>query len=132
MPSYITLSELYVLGLPASALPSSISTDARQAQCDAASATAQSYMAARYPMPLVSVGDEVKEKVAWIAAYNLLVIRGFNPSGADANYLARFDRAIDWLKDVSRGWVQPDVVPAPATTPDYDAPRIITTTTRGW
>lgn len=107
MSQYATLDDLTALGLPAAAL-SGVDASTRTAALVAASATADSYLGKRFALPLSSWGADLTRAVVAIAAWDLLTRRGFNPaSGADAAIGTRNIDAINWLRDVARGLVEP-------------------------
>ncbi len=92
------------------------------AQIDAvlvwASGLAAGYFKKRYKMPLISWGEEVKLNVGKLAQYELFNRHGFRPgSGNDQTSKDRFDEAMSWLRDISKGLAELDCVDS---TPDVD------------
>lgn len=130
MPSYARPTDLVRLGLPAVALEG-ISSDDQQAALDAASATADGYLAARVRLPLANWGDDLRRAVCAIAAYDLMVTRGMAPGSGEAELLGERSRgALAWLRDVADGRVTPTVE---ETAPSYiSGPRVESNTPRGW
>ena len=99
----------------------------------AASITADSYMRARFSLPLLAWGDDLRSRVCWIAGYNIITQRGMNPSaGADETFRMRYEDAIRWLEGVERQSVHPVVTETPAPSPRYEFPQISTSAKRGW
>jgi phage gp36-like protein len=131
--AYITQTELGQL----SALPTAIldELDATEpgtidAALDAATGTVNGYLASRYDLPLSSVGEDVKQACADVAAYRLASRHGYANEGANADLRQRYDDAIAWLRDVAKGLVTPDVT---TTAPEPTAlARIVGQTARGW
>lgn len=127
---YASPADLEALGLPARALQGVPQGDIALA-LEAASALADSYLRARYRLPLQSWGRELARAVVAIAAYDLMSRRGFNPERPeDENLRLRYEDAIRWLEAVAAGRIDPGVVqaPPPGETGAYHA----TTTPRKW
>lgn len=99
----------------------------------AASALADGYLRGQFHLPLLRWGADLRRHVAMLAAWDILSAqRGFNPDAPGGDiWLARHDQAMDWLKDVSRGVVTPDVEDSTPTRRD-GAPRVATDRRRGW
>lgn len=104
--AYATPTDLYRLALRQAALSGISSADQTQA-LEAASRVADSYLQARYQLPLAAWDDDLRRAVAIIAAYDLLSGRGFAPEGSDEHVRLRYEDAISWLRDVSRSVVTP-------------------------
>lgn len=104
MTADITRAELASLGLRSAAL-TGISTADQDAACESASATARSYLRARYPNAGTITDPGYKQAVARIAAHELLSTRGFDPSGNRSDEAVQLNRdaAVRWLRDVSSG-----------------------------
>lgn len=103
---YATATDLYRLALRQAAL-SGLGIADQDAALEAASRVADGYLQARYKLPLSAWGDDLRRAVAIIAAYDLLAGRGFAPEGVDEHIRLRYEDAIAWLRDVSRGVVTP-------------------------
>lgn len=132
MSSYAVLADLPKYGVSAVAL-APIDPAVQQAAIDAASAVVDSFLRARYKLPLSAWGVDITRTTAVLAVYDLLVTRGYNPAaGADINIKLRHDDAMLWLLHVSRQDVHPDVTPTQDQAPGYDAPRVLTNSQRGW
>jgi len=132
MPQYATVDDLAQLGLKKLAT-AGISDGDLNAALVAASETADSYMRAQFRLPLTSWGADLRRHVAMLAAWDILSAqRGFNPdSPANEIWLARYEQALSWFKDVSRGIVSPNIVDSTPTKRD-GAPRVATAPKRGW
>ncbi|HXN32647.1 MAG TPA: phage protein Gp36 family protein, partial [Polyangiaceae bacterium] len=84
MSSYCTVAQLLALALPQESVQN-LSNAQLQAECDAASTLADSYLRGRYALPLLTFDIELSMQVAYVAAYNILASRGYNPeAGADS------------------------------------------------
>ncbi len=83
-----------------------------------ASAVAASYLRKRYKMPLISWGEELRSTVGELAQWKLLGRRGIRP-GSGNNEMAekRYDDAVAWLRDASKGLVEVECVDS---TPDLE------------
>ncbi len=116
MPRYATTTDLVRLGLPSAAL-SGVSTAAQEAALDAASAVADGYLASRKALPLSAWGDDLRTVVTRLAAYDLMVTRGYDPAaGRDDQIRLRHEDAMRWLRDFADGRIDaPSMVDA---TPD--------------
>lgn len=126
MAQYIVPSDISTYGVNGAAL-TGIPFAEQTAACVAVSAEADASFRARYNLPLVAWGQDVRAMLARIAAYELLVVRGFNPElGADTNLAMRAESARAWLRAVARQEQHPDVTATPPQVTAYDEPRIIT------
>mgnify|MGYP001560058940 CR=1 FL=1 len=83
-----------------------------------ATATVDSYLATRYPVPFSPVPDIIRDTTRKIAFWNLATGRGFDGEGADKNILLDYQAALAWLKSVSKGEaVVPGATSLGATAP---------------
>ena len=110
MAADITRAELASLGLRSAAL-TTISTADQDAACETASATARSYLRARYPGVATIADPGYKQAVARIAAHELLSTRGFDPSANRSDEVVQINRdaAVRWLRDVANGVAHLDI-----------------------
>jgi phage gp36-like protein len=145
MSSYASLADLYKYGAPATAFGVLSGAD-QQAGLDEASAKIDEFLAARYPLPLISWPVSITEYAARIAAYNLLSVRGYNPAignEGDTSLKSRYDDAIRQLTLIQKQQMHPAVVAQPNQAPTYEQPAVYTSsvvslgtggtdTTRGW
>ena len=107
--TYATRDDLFRLGLPEGALRG-VSLSAIEDALKAASRLADSYLRARYVLPLTAWDEALTRAVAAIAAYDLMAVRGYDPArGADEVLRLRYEDAIRWLERVAAGAVSPDV-----------------------
>jgi phage gp36-like protein len=107
-PAYATRADLALQSLSAPAA-SAISTAAQDAALEAASRVVDSYLASRYDPPLQGTPPaDIVSATCDIAAYRLMKLRGFNPQTGDAEqFLAGYDRALRYLRDVADGKATP-------------------------
>lgn len=110
MTRYANTTNLARLGIRAEAL-TGIATAVQEEALDAASAVADGYLRARgYVMPLTAWSTDLTRAVAILAAFDLLVTRGYDPqAGGDDVLLRRVEMATTWLRDVAAGRVTPDL-----------------------
>lgn len=134
MTRYASTTNLTRLGLRSEAL-TGIATATQEAALDAASALADGYMRSRgYVLPLSAWSDDLTRAVAILAAFDLLVTRGFDPSaGADDVMLRRVEMATSWLRDVAAGRVTPDVTDSTSgVVEESEQTFCVTNTRRTW
>lgn len=127
MASYVEPADFGVFGIGNGALDA-IADATKTRHGEAASRKFDSYVSGRgWPTPLTTVGDDIKQSICQVAAYEMLVsLRGVNPENPGHMALLKaHDDAIAWWRDIARGIANPDVV---ATTPGRAATRIATFT----
>jgi phage gp36-like protein len=132
--AYAVLADLYALGMPLVAM-GSVSTATQQRCLTSRNDYADDKMRARYKLPLQTpYPDSLIQNICMLAAWDILMIRGYNPSaGADVNIAARGQMAIDWFNDVERQRAHPNVIEANGgNEPGYAAPAVISKPLQGW
>lgn len=116
MPSqYGTQADLQ-LALPARAISDpAITPDLITKHLQAASAYADSFMRARYTLPIAGQLEpvntfpaELVRNVVAIAAKSLLDFRGWDPQGSDGTFLENWKAAEAWLRMLAKGVVHLD------------------------
>lgn len=109
MSRYATPADLSDLAMPQGGLPPYQTAAIQQRHLDAASDVVDSYLADQVTLPLTgTVPSSIVMRACQIAAYTLLVARGYNPErGQDEQMKAAHDGAIDWLIAISKGEVKP-------------------------
>lgn len=131
MSQYAEEADLASYGAQASAF-ASISSPDKVKELVAASALADGYLRSRYKLPAATWSDDLRMRVVHLATYQLLCVRGFNPTaGADVNHRLRHEDAIRWLEKVSAGAVHLELTPA-NPSPSYDNPRVYSKPPRGF
>ena len=133
MPQYATARDLGQLGLRRLAT-AGVPAEDIDAALLAASEVADGYLRAQYQLPLTDWGTDLRRHVAMIAAWDILSAqRGFNPDlPGDRVWLARYEQAIGWLRDVAGGLVTPNVTDSARAKARVGAPRVLTKEPRGW
>lgn len=127
-PVYASEDDLGMCGAPPEALKK-IGPEERQRALYQASRFADTRIAARYPMPLVSWGDDLTQIVCVIASFRLICFRGWNPADpANAGFVMMYNEAVKTLNMVAQGLATlnlPETSPGPVATPDItsDKPR---------
>jgi phage gp36-like protein len=132
MTQYATSAQFAEFGLPPAALDGFTgSVDDHLAM---ASGVFDSYARGRYSVPLAGVGPfptEVVAAVCAIAAYTIMMARGFDPSsGADQNIRERYQDMLGrpgqkgWLQQLAGGMVNLDIA-VDATSGAHDGAPII-------
>ena len=105
MAQYAGISDLERVGMPSKAIQNlapSMLDDALQH----ASALIDSYLRARYTLPLVHpYADEIVRCTAIIATYDAMTRRGYNPAGPDEHFRLRYEDCIRWLEALAAGRV---------------------------
>lgn len=136
---YADPADLYTFGgLSQQALSSpNTGTPAQTACILAASEFVDSFLRQQFALPLTKWGADIRRAVIWIAAYDLICLRGFNPNNAgDENFLTKYKMAVAWLLQVSKGQVSPDVVDSsPGAEVGLQAPNagpVVTSPTDGY
>jgi phage gp36-like protein len=128
MSRYATTDDLKTFGLPAGALDGS-PIDVQKA-LDAASAFADSYLGARYTLPITTTDPALTIAVCGIAAWMLMSRRGFNPdNGSDPVIRQGYEDARAWLTRVANGQAVVQVVQA---QPESLQPDLSSNTPRGY
>lgn len=134
MTRYASTTDLTRLGLPSGAL-TNVPTATQEEALDAASAVADGYLRTRgYTLPLTAWSDDLRACVARLAAYDLMVTRGFAPgAGNDQDLRQRHEDALRWLRDVASGTVTPDLTDStPSVAEETEQTCLVTNTRRNW
>lgn len=129
---YATPADLDALG-PAALSTEEISADDKDRVLVSVSTEADGYLNARYTLPLTAWGDDLRQHVVNIAAYRLLVRRGWSPvSPEDETIRTGYTDAIAWLSKVKDERISPPGIVD--STPDtYDAGGfVVSKPKRGW
>ncbi len=128
--TYATLGDLPKHGTTAASLVP-IASEHQTAALAAASSVVDSYLRSRFTLPLTTWGDDVRQTVCQLAAYNLLVTRGLDPEGGKT-IGDRYKAAIKWLEAVQEGRATPEGLDAvggqsivPADTPFVLSPQVV-------
>jgi phage gp36-like protein len=126
MSQYASTTDLTNIGLPAQAL-AGVSFTIQTEHLTKASARIDSYLRAHYTLPLASpYPDEIVDACAHLAAYTLLVRRGYDPGKFDATFRLNYEDAIAYLKDLSAGRAALAVSADTTPTTNEGAPMVLT------
>lgn len=131
--AYISDTELGQLSAIPPAILAELDSTLKAQQREAGTSKINGYLAARYgdKLPITTPPLEIKQVNADLTAYWLMSQHGYAPHGSDEEFRRRFEDAIEWLKDVSRGVVTLDLGVATAPTP-YRIARATSREPRGW
>ena len=103
LTQYATAAEFDSQAMPSEAF-ANVDTPTKDRSLQWASRFAAGYVAKRKVLPLLAWGEDLRRCVCELAAYDLSSKRGFAPgSGSNQNIRDRYDDALRWLSDVSRG-----------------------------
>ena len=112
--AYAQVSDLTLYGAPAGAF-TSVTAGQQQAAIDAANALVDGYLADKFTLPLTSWGKDLVARIAQIATYDLIVVRGANPEApGNIDLHDRWEAALRWLRDIADGRVTPNVIDSSA------------------
>lgn len=113
MAQYATLEDLQDTGLPPGVLDG---VPDPNRFLERASAHVDSYLRGRYSVPLVApYPSEISDAVIAIAAYRIMMFRGFDSESQDSLFVDRFEYycgkpgQLGWLDKLSKGQVNLDV-----------------------
>jgi phage gp36-like protein len=138
--AFATSANMALLGLPQVALDRA---EVKAPGCvamalSAANGRAEGALAAGgYILPLVSWGDDLRERVCALAAFSIMCVMGYNPdSEADQAVLVRYRDAVAWFESLASGelplaGVVESPPPAEEVTAD-GAAAVYTDARRGW
>jgi uncharacterized protein DUF1320 len=102
-------------------------------QCIAATGEADARLPPRYTLPLAAWGDDLRARVAQIAAYLVLKHRGFNPElGNDQLIVIEKKEAEAWLSKAGAGTITPSGIVDATPAKRGGAPRVFNRPSRGW
>lgn len=122
---YCDREQLARYGLPPKAL-SRFTTEEQDRGLEAASGVVDSYLRARYTLPIQRWGLELTRCVAAIAAYDLMTSRGYDPNlAADEQLRLRYEDSLMWLKMVRKNEVDPGIVDSKDPTTPSRPPNML-------
>lgn len=139
--SYSSLYEFYRLGVAETAV-AHLAAEDQQDILDASQDVVDSFLRpAGYgvPIPTATVSRSIKRAECQIAAWDMLRCPGADPTtDADGAIKDAAEKAMEWLRDVAKGVVQPIPVTSSGTaadaTPDVEegGAAVVTEASRGW
>ena len=84
--NYATTADFDRFGIRPEALPQTITVQDKDAAISAASGRADSYLGARFRLPISAWGDDLRQAVCAIAAFELVASQvGFNPEAGQVS-----------------------------------------------
>lgn len=127
---YAVISDLEACGLPAGAL-TGVTFDDQQRALDDASALADNFLGDTVTLPLGKPYDRTLVRmVCVLAAWDLICLRGFNPSNVGDDVIKyRYEAAMDWLKRVANKQIR---IVANQSVPESIQPDVSTNDSRGY
>ena len=130
---YATAGDFDRFGIRPEALPASIKPSDKEAAISAASGRADSYLGARFRLPISAWGDDLRQAVCAIAAFELVASQvGFNPeAGHNMVLVTGKEDAVRWFEQVSRGHVTPAGI-SETPPPTSSISRVKSNKKRGW
>ena len=128
--SYATTADL-AHGLPAGALTSLSAAD-QGWYLDNAAAEMDTYLRARYTLPLTSTPYELRACNVALAVCEILAFIGLNPDQYDALYATRCERWRQWLADLAAGKVSLDGAIDSTPGGSVGGASFTSLTSRGW
>lgn len=128
---FATLSEFGSYGLSSLAV-SGVSDAQILASLAAASDEASGYLAAQYELPLISWGYDLRRAVSVLAAADIMAVRGYSNTEADARLEERAKAVREWLSKVASGLVSLTQVVDSSPSTQNGGARVYTAERRGW
>lgn len=131
--AYCTIAEITTLGINPGAL-SDVDNPTKTAAIAAISDMMDGYLSAQFKLPLVTFGSDVKLCCAVLVGGQLLRSRGYDPE-ADPSVGENIRSKEQWLRDVARGIVRPQVVdssPSAELGLPSAGPRVLSASSRGF
>lgn len=130
---YCTLEDLETLGMGGRAFRDRPAPE-KLAAIRTASSLIDSYLRNQYTLPLMTIGEDLRQCCAVLACYTLLRVKGFDPS-ADGNeiIMEERDRQVKWLEGIARGNTAPMLTDSAVTARGFGTgPRVATSNLRGY
>src|SRR6266851_1594679 len=107
---YATLADVYNSGLPQAAV-GTVTTPQQQSILDSSNAKIDSYIGAKFTLPLVQWGPDLQNAAVVLTAYGIIAYRGFDHEDpGDVVFKERRDHVTKWLELIAEGKVTPVVV----------------------
>jgi phage gp36-like protein len=131
---YAQPSDLTAFGISSDALDAMDPSDVEKSLAGS-SAIIDSALRSRYKLPFTRVGLDVTRCCCILSVYDLMVVRGYNPSaGPDDNLLLRCEAERKWLTQCAAGVMTPDVSDSSGDVLQVLGTRakVTTSSSRGW
>lgn len=92
-----------------------------------------SYLQARYTLPIAGWGKDIRRATAILASYDLLLARGlFRDESQQKNLQLQRDQVVKWLEQIRDGLATPDGLVDNTPTVTNGSSILYTRTKRGW
>jgi phage gp36-like protein len=137
MTRYADISDFGLAGVDATIIATIDNSEALR-HLDMASSLADSYLGRRINTPLLVWGDDLRQCVCRLAAYDLASINVGLPVAADPSkdlFKINYDLAIKWLEGVAEGKITPSWIAngtQGTSNASRIAPHVLTKPQRGW
>jgi phage gp36-like protein len=126
--SYATPEDVKTIGLPEAALQE-VPDAVIQSHLDSEAGLIDSYLAARYSLPLVAPYPEALRRAnVFLAVCSILLWRGYNPETFDTLYSERCKQTMAWLEAVAAGRANVPGVVDSTPGKSESAPAVVTAT----
>lgn len=126
MAAYATRAEMYQHGISSAAL-TNVATGDQDAALEAASRQIDAYLK-RSGVELTEWDSAITRATCVLAAYDLMIVRGLDPSRGSDEFMLRYAKTISWLEKIAQS-----KLPQPTVTADSsDAPLGWEVDSRGW
>lgn len=129
------MRDVNAVSLPAGALVN-VAADLKACSLIDATDLIVGYLERGSAWPKTTWGGDLRRACSIIAAYDLMVGRGFDPDRYDENFRKRYEDIIKWLEKIAEGTINP-TDPGGGTDPgtgtsSHGTPRISSLVGRGW
>lgn len=129
---YCTPTDLVTFVAPSAAWGTITATEKADAILSA-TAMVNSYLQARYDLPVSAWGRDIRRAAAILAGYDLLLTRSlFRDDTQRANLQLQYEQVIKWLEAVRDGQATPDGLVDNTPTVTNGSSILYTRTKRGW
>lgn len=129
---YCTPTDLVTFVAPSAAWGTITATEKADAILSATSLV-NSYLQARYDLPLSAWGRDIRRATAILAGYDLLLTRGlFRDESQKQNLQLQYEQVIKWLEAVRDGRTTPDGLVDSTPTVTEGTSIVYTRAKRGW
>lgn len=132
-PVYATLAQ-FRLRAPSAQSFTNMSDDVIEAALYDRSRYLDGYLARKFVLPLVRWYGDLTRAVVDMAAYDIMVTRGYNPDTGDSTLRARFEDANRWARDIPLNTTPMVVDSSGSTVPGTNAttPKVTSAYQRGF
>lgn len=129
--AYASADNLTLTGMPAAAL-AKVDAAALPEALAQASEFIDSYIRARYTLPLSEWGGDLRRACIIVAVYDLLSLRGYTPQGENDNFRLRYLDVVKWLEGVRDEEIHPAGIVDSTPDESEESATVVTEPLRGW